>query len=508
MYRIVQYDYPTDTIGHVIFDPGAGKGVSAGTLTLKENDVDDLSLTVNQSSYLFGSHQPMQTHFDVFDDGERIFRGRLLKPTRGMSDTGQFSRSFTCEHILAYLIDSVQPYGVFHNITVESFLGTLLANHNKVVDPYKQVKLGRVTVQDSNNSIYRYIGYATTLDTIKDKLVSRLGGYLVMRVEDDGLYLDYLADTGEDHPSDTPIQIGRNLKSASVTIDPTTVVTRLWPLGATIQTDTEQSSSTDASQPRVEIGAVNGGKAYLDDAGLQSEFGVINGTMTWDDATLPANVLANGKAWLAAQAAATESWEVSAVELGGTFSRFKVSDRYRFINAGVAEPTMLRVVQKQIDFAKPQSSALTIGAKSKSLTQYQLEADQARANAVKLQGTVQGLAASQAVLSKDVQAQSQSFTATQKLVNALAATPTVSLTGTAGVLKVNYIIEPGEMAADSYVPAISGDLNVWTEGTPLTGTTGAFYPDTGGTYYVRVRAKVGDNWSQWSQPAAMTVSDE
>jgi hypothetical protein len=372
MYRIVAFDSPTDSVGKVIFDLSMNKLLSAGKLTLSESDIDNAELTVNVKSSLFGKIQPFQTHINVLQDNKLIFRGRALKPTRAMISSGEFQQTITFESILSYLLDSVQRFKEVHNTTPAQFFTDLIDVHNSQVPTYKQFKVGKVDVTNSTDNVYRYVEYDNTYDTIKSKLIDRLGGYLVLRVESDGNYLDYLQNPGADH-TDTPIMVGKNLKSSSVQIDPTAIITRLVPLGATIEpTSTENNSS--AAYPRVNVSSVNGGKDYIDIPDLQSEFGIVNGNQIWEDVNDSKILLTKAKDWIASQKAATESWTIEAVELlDSRFESFKVSDRYQFVNDLVAERQYLRVIQKDIDFTKPQSSSLTIGEKSVRLTDYQLE---------------------------------------------------------------------------------------------------------------------------------------
>ncbi|MFT8869568.1 phage tail protein [Liquorilactobacillus nagelii] len=372
MYRIVAFDNPTDNVGKVIFDLSMNKLLSAGKLTLVETGIDNAELTVNIKNPLFSKVQPFQTHINILQDSKLIFRGRALKPTRAMTSSGLFQQTFTFESILSYLYDSVQRFKEVHNTTPAQFFADLINVHNSQVPAYKQFKVGKIDVTNSTDNVYRYVEYETTYDTIKDKLLDRLGGYLVLRIESDGNYLDYLQNSGSDHQNDTPILLGKNLKSSSVQIDPTAIITRLVPLGATIESTDE--NNTSAAYPRVTISSVNDGKDYIDIPGLQSEFGVINGTQTWEDVNDASILLTKAKAWIASQKAATESWTVEAVELlNNRFESFKVSDRHRFTNDLIAEQQYLRVIQKDIDFTKPQSSSLTIGDSTVSLSRYQLE---------------------------------------------------------------------------------------------------------------------------------------
>lgn len=372
MYRIVAFNSPTDSVGKVIFDLSMNKLLSAGKLTLVESGIDNAELTVNIKNPLFGKVSPFKTHINILQDGKLIFRGRALKPTRAMTSSGLFQQTFTFESIKSYLLDSVQRFKEVHNTTPAQFFSDLIDVHNSQVPAYKQFKVGTVDVTNSTDNVYRYVEYETTYDTIKDKLLDRLGGYLVLRIESDGNYLDYLQNPGSDHQNDTPILLGKNLKSSSVQVDPTSIITRLVPLGATIESTDE--NNTSAAYPRVTISSVNNGKDYLDIPDLQSEFGIINGTQTWEDVNDASILLTKAKAWIASKKAATETWSIEAVELlNSRFESFKVSDRYRFANDLVAEQQYLRVIQKDIDFTKPHTSSLTIGDSTVSLSRYQLE---------------------------------------------------------------------------------------------------------------------------------------
>lgn len=374
MYSIIAYDSPTDSVGKAIFNVATNKLVSAGKLTLKESDIDDFQLSVNQNNPLFGSVKPLQTHIVVRQDNTILFKGRALKPKREMTSSGQFVQSFSFESVLAYLLDSTQRFKEVHNTSPADFFKLMINVHNSQVPAYKQFKVGNIDVTNSTDNVYRFIDYANTYDAIKDKLISRLGGFLRIRIEPDGNYIDYLKEPGKEHSTDNPIKVGRNLKSASVEIDPTNVITRFIPLGATIESN-NPSGETNVANPRVTIASVNGGKDYIDIPELQAEFGIINGTNVWDDVHTPEMLKPKAEQWIKDQAAAEEHWTISAVEIGlDKFKAFNVSDSYQFINPAVAEPQLLRITQKVIDLLNPHSSSLTIGDKKKTLTQYQSDA--------------------------------------------------------------------------------------------------------------------------------------
>lgn len=387
MYQIIAYDSPTDDKQHLVYDQPMKQHISDGKLELLESEIDRLTLTVNQANYLFGNVRPLQTHIEVYQDNKLLFRGRCLDLTREMKDSGQFAQSFVFESIQNYLQDTSQRWAKINNMSIKAFFTKLIEVHNAQVPKYKRFVVRNVDVTNSTDNAYYYIeDGATTWDTIKDKLVSRLGGFIRVEYVNGVNYIDYLKDPGKDYPNDTPIRIGKNLQSASVQIDPAEVITQLVPLGATIENDSPNADpDTTVSQPRISIESVNDGKDYLDIPDLQKEFGVIRKSVLWDDVHEPKILLTKAKQWIQQQVSAKESWTINALEIPDErFETFKVSNRYLFDNVFVAENQLLRIAKKTIDFAHPHKSELTIADKPTSLSNYQLD----NINAIKV---MQGL---------------------------------------------------------------------------------------------------------------------
>lgn len=257
------YDEPTDKAGYVIHDPRINRHVSDGSkLTIKQGEVSSLGLTLNEENRLFGKVKPMHTHVEVLDDGELIFRGRALKPTREMKDSGQFIQTFVFEDTSSYLIDSVQRFLEVKKATPKQFLKILIDEHNSQVPEYKQFVLRDCDVTNDKDDESRTIDYATTKDTIKKLLTDSIGGNIIVEYKDGKNYLDYLKSPGKDHTSDTPIQISKNMKSASVAIDPSSVITKIIPLGAQIETQKPDEKNDDSSDDGTKLSgtmkAVNG----------------------------------------------------------------------------------------------------------------------------------------------------------------------------------------------------------------------------------------------------------
>ena len=113
----------------------------------------------------------------VLLDGAEIFCGRI---TEEGSDFYK-NKKFIAKGELDYLTDSVQRPAEYHNLTVRGFLTTLIEVHNAQVEENKHFQVGQVTVTDSNDSLYRYTNYENTLECIKEKLLKKLGGHIIIR---------------------------------------------------------------------------------------------------------------------------------------------------------------------------------------------------------------------------------------------------------------------------------------------------------------------------------------
>lgn len=415
MYQIIAYETPTSDVRHVVYDPKLRENVISGKLSLIENEINNLTLTVGQENWLYGNTGTFQTHIEVYQDNVLLFRGRLLDVTREMDSGGKFTQTFVFEDVANYLKDSIQRFAKVQNTTPKQFLQDLIDLHNSQVPAYKQFELRNVEVTNSTDNVYRYVDYVSTWDTIQDKLVSRLGGYIVTEYANGKNYVDYLKlESSTTHTNDTPILLKRNLKSLNVKEDPTEIITRFIPLGATIQQDTSETSG-DVSSPRLTIAGVNGGSDYIDIPELQAQFGVINGTNTWDDVH-DANILLNkANQWIASQVGSKESYTVSALELPN-YDAFKVSDNYLVSNEQVMTDAYLRVIQKDIDFNDPLNSSLTIGDKSSSLSQYQLENINARKQARSMQDKLNASQNALDSLKTDYSVMSNQFVDMQKQI--------------------------------------------------------------------------------------------
>jgi hypothetical protein len=303
--------------------------------------------------------------------GKALFNGRVLYPNESMDKDGVLKKDVTCEGLIAFLHDSTQDYGKYEQLTPFQYLAKLMAKHNSQVEPYKQFKLGKCDVTGSGNE--NKIRYTEddkdTWDTIKDKLVSRLGGELQVREEPDGLYLDYLKQIGQ--KGTQVIQLAENLLSVTTAVDPTKLMSVVKPVGATIEqpAGTTIETSADAvavAQPRYTIASVNNGSVYLRDEKLIAAIGLQVKPVVFDTIKDPKVLLSRGKDYLANGETATIQYQITAVDLSminKQIDDFDLGWIYHVSNRLMAIDEDLRIIQMTVNLNDPSQSTLSIGDK-------------------------------------------------------------------------------------------------------------------------------------------------
>lgn len=330
------------------------------------NSIDSFSFSIFPDNHGFNSIYNLRTLVEILNTktNKIIFKGRVLLSTPSMDKDGLLKKTVICESEMGYLMDSIQPYGEYHNMTVKGFFELLINNHNSQVSADKKFVVGNVNVEASNDSLYRFLNYEKTLEAIKDKLIDRLGGELRVRYKKNVRYLDFVKAIGE--KSSSEIRLSKNLVTVEQERDPSSIITRLIPLGGKL----------DDSEERVTISSVNNSKIYIDDEEAISEFGVIVNTEIWDDVTLPTNLLTKGKAFLSANNKIRKKHNITALDLSVInmdIDSFEVGNTYRLINPLMGIDEDLRVIEKTIDIDAPQNSSLVIGEKFEDIKEYQLK---------------------------------------------------------------------------------------------------------------------------------------
>lgn len=381
-----------DGIETVIHEPIVDKiKLPVGTIKKEINLIDSFNFALYMNNPGFGKIKPFKTLINVFNTKTKKydFEGRVLGPSERIDNSGLYDATYECEGELGYLHDSQQRHLEFRGTPKELFT-SILNYHNSQVELYKRFYVGNVTVTNSTNNLYLYLSAEMdTHDTIKDKLIDNLGGELQIRKENGVRYLDWLERVGEDKK--TEIKLSKNLISMSRDIDPTQIITRLTPLGARVQSKDE--TATDASEARLTIESVNGGWPYIDNEALIKEFGIQGGSVTWDDVTIPSNLMSKGLEWFRKQKTAHVQYQLSAADLsliGLDLDSFEVGNTHPVKNPIMDIDESLRIIGKSLDINSPQDASLTIGDKFLTLSNYQATTNKSAHRIFELQNIVNG----------------------------------------------------------------------------------------------------------------------
>lgn len=334
--------------------------ISAGKVVKAVNAVDSFTFTIYPDNAGYDKLKPLTTSVTVTDDstGKDVFIGRVLKCPDSMDEQGLICKSVTCEGRLGWLYDSVQPYVEYKMVGIRTVLASFISKHNAQVGDDKHISVGQVTVTAENNYTYS-VNWVSTMDAISEQLVGKFGGEIQLRDQGGKVYIDYLEHIG--HGTDTKIELAVNLKTISREIDETSVITRLYPLGAKL-TDSEK---------RLTIGSVNGGKDYIEDSALVAKYGVISGTQTWDDVTQASVLKTKATAFLKNANKAKTQYKITAVDLSTidmNFEQFELGCWYRVVNPLMEIDEDLRIIGITINLDSPEQSELTFGDKFETMT--------------------------------------------------------------------------------------------------------------------------------------------
>lgn len=368
----------------IIHSPHSRKAnkILSGSISQALNAINEFTFTMPMQNSLYQKINPFQTIIQVvnlFDD-EVEFEGRVLSISNKMTNTG-FVQEVVCEDFLSFFHDSSQHFQKLSNSGAEEYLREILKKHNAQVEDYKRINLGNVTMKSSTDKPWRYLGYESTWDTIRERVITNIGGYLTLRRGKDGFYLDWTASVGQNKRS--PIQLGRNIKSASREISFDGLATQIMPIGADEDnsgSSGNDSQGSDITRKQIDISSVNDGKLWLEDTDLVAKFGIIRKPVIWTEIDNPYVLKSRGLQYLRNQKIALAKWTVSAVErymIDNRYEKFKIGNIHPILNAPLSGIETLQIVEKKIDILNPQSVDLVIGSKSQSLSAYQLQSQEA-----------------------------------------------------------------------------------------------------------------------------------
>lgn len=372
MYQIIINNDGVKQVLHTD-DPYSPQRIESGKFKEYVGITPSLSLTITPQNACYDMLHDRRTDVILLntETGEREFEGYLLKSPESMTSKGLLQKKPTFEGYLGYLNDSVQDYRNYtdQDALPAQFLHALLEYHNATTEERKHIYLGTVNAGQGGS---KTTAYRSTLAEIKENLVNRFGGELRVRRGTDGkLYLDYLTAATNGSTADTIVMLGHNLRSLSIESDTANIVTRLMPLGA--QLDQINPSSDDSAERLTIIGAVDPDDGhtytvpYIDDLAAIAKYGVIAGTVEFDDITVKENLVARGKAYLAENNRVRKHYAASVLDISGK-GRIRCGDTYRFRSKLMDLDENLRLLGRTVDILKPYTPEVEIGDKTAKIT--------------------------------------------------------------------------------------------------------------------------------------------
>ena len=322
------------------------------------NKAGQLEFIMTAGNPQYGKLKRLVTPISLYQDDEEIFFGRVI------DDETDFYNSelVTAEGALAFLNDSVmRPFSFTDESAscVKNYIKYVLNQHNKQVEDWKKIYVGRVTVTDSNNYLYRWKdSYNSCLDVLKDHTINTtLGGYLSTRRKNGKTYLDYTAEAGE--VSTQTIEFGVNLLDLTRFVSAENVFTVIVPIGK------------EVNGKKTTIRNVNNDKDYLESASGIKLFGKIWKAVEYPDIGTAKALKSTANKDLKAAIREAISIDIKAVDLNlinPDISGLKQGTMVRVISTphGIDEYLMCRKVD--INLNEPDDAVYTLGAEMTTLS--------------------------------------------------------------------------------------------------------------------------------------------
>lgn len=425
------------------------------SVKLAVSKAGEMSFTVDAEHPYLSNLRRMSGLVELLDGTLPIYRGRIT------SDTKDFygAHKIETEGIMAVLNDSIIPPFNFpedfaeddsykaaaaSGNVVEFFFRWILSQHNAQVTAEQQIKPGVITVSDQNNYITRSSEeYATAMSTISDKLIkSALGGYLLIRYENDGNYLDYYAALPLTNTQS--VEFAENLLDLSSETDGTNIYTAILAEGKdglTIEALPDGDLTDDLVKSGLTIYSKSGMVTY----------GRITRHIKWDNVTVAANLQTKAKAALADNGLSMpETITCKAVDLGWQdgIQHFRVGRMTALFSTPHGYSASYPLMELAPDILDPGNTQITLGATQQTYTGAQIDAK--RETDKRIESTRQEISERVDESSSQViQATHQQITDLQQNVNSIILSALE-----------NYV-ETGDF--DSYKEEVSTKLSVLTD---------------------------------------------
>ena len=353
--------YTIKVDGKILYSPatmGDAFLVLAPKLALDVNANGSCTFVLGPGNRLYNEIRRRKSIVTVHQDGEEIFRGRVLD-----SEVDQFKqKSVYCEGVRSFLNDS-QAAPHTYTGTPRGLLAKLIDEHNAQVEAEKHFTLGVITMDRADEAMEcENVAYWETFKEIDEKLLSAYGGYLKARHEGGVLYLDWLKEYGHDNAQE--IRFAVNLLDIRDKKDTAEIFTILRPLGASLLGDDGDYA------PPLTIASVNNGLDYIQDDAAIAKYGRIWRTQTWNHVEDPAKLLEKAQEFMKI-GAELRTITLKAIDmhfLSGSAQAIRIGDKVHIVSPPHGLDLEKVCCRIDIDMVNPEETTYTFGEAPRTLT--------------------------------------------------------------------------------------------------------------------------------------------
>lgn len=373
MYRVYLDD-------NIIHNPSATaqQGLSCEDMVVSQSinwEINQFTFKMSQKHPAYSKVHVLRSRVKVYDGNGELFVGRVIRVDKAFDNT----ITVTCEDRLAFLCDTViEPIYTKGNNKytsppeTDSILGWLkfwleTANtaHNKMVnDDSRKFYAG---TSDKTGTLLFQTQEPTTPFELCKKLLEKIDGYLVLRIGSDGKqYIDFKSDfvdsTGAQIRSSQKIEFGKNILDIKNYLNGESLYTWLYPVGKLLDDPNKKHEGWQERRSILASGVST--TRYVKNETLESLYGRIIGTATWDDIDDPQTLKNLAQGMVNGQSLKT-SLTITAFDLSildSDISRIEVGQYVNVISKPHDLNVWLLCKEKSIDLTHPEKSTVTLGA--------------------------------------------------------------------------------------------------------------------------------------------------
>lgn len=373
MYRV----YLDDTIIHNPLAPAQSYKFCEEMVVSQSTswEIDQFTFKMSPKHPNYDDVHVLRSYVKVMDDHGELFFGRVIRIDKESDKT----ITVTCESRVAFLADTVfEPIYTKKNSkytsppeadTVEGWLSFWLetgdtAHNKRIEDDRRKFYVGNI---DGARSTLIQTQEPTTIFDLCKKLLENIGGYLVVRVGDDGKqYLDYKTDfknaDGSQKQSTQKVQFGKNMLDISTYINGDSFYTCLYPVGKLLDDNNNQHEGWQQRRTILMQGVSD--TRYVRNETLEAIYGKIIATMVFDEIDDPVTLKNIAQGYVNSQAlkvsATITAFDLSLVN--SDIDRINVGEYVNAISKPLEFNAWLLCKSKETNLSHPEKSTVTLGA--------------------------------------------------------------------------------------------------------------------------------------------------